>query len=234
MKTDLNCDLGEHEHPSRTRALMRLVSSANAACGGHAGTAASMARCVRLAREFGVRLGAHPGLPGSFGRSERAVTPPELKTLLLEQVSALKTVAREHKVRLRHIKLHGALYHLTEKDPALRRAYLQAVKQHWPGLIVYALAGGAVVRQARHMGLTAWGEAFADRAYLPDGTLVPRTEPGAVHTPIEALSQASALIHAGKVVTHGNGTLRIQAQTLCVHGDSPDAVKILAAIRRLI
>lgn len=234
MKMDLNCDLGEHESPARTRALMKLITSANVACGGHAGSAATMEHCAALARANKVRLGAHPGLPGNFGRTETAVTPSELKTLLLHQISALEKVSHKQGIDLHHIKLHGALYHLTETNAGLRRAYLQTIKDYWPRLIVFARANGAVARQARAMKLKVWEEAFADRAYEPDGSLVPRMEKNAIHSADEALAQAASLIYADQVVTSGHRTIRLKPRTLCIHGDSPDAVEALKTIRKLI
>jgi UPF0271 protein len=234
MKIDLNCDLGEHEPPARTRALMRLITSANVACGGHAGTAATMAHCASLARARNVRLGAHPGLPGNFGRAEETVTPAALRMLMLHQIAALEAVARHAGARLHHVKLHGVLYRLTEKNAALRRAYLQTIRDCWPGLVIFASATGTVARQARAMKLKVWEEAFADRAYEPDGSLVPRAEPRAVHGPAEALGQAASIIYAGKVITRGDGTISMKPRTLCVHGDSPRAVEALKAIRKLI
>src|SRR5436309_15056078 len=134
VKIDFNCDLGEGEPVARTRALMRWITSANVACGGHAGDLQTMERCVRLARQFKVRLGAHPG-PWSrtdLGRGVVRVTPGELELLLIHQVSALDTVARRKGMTLHHIKLHGALYHATETNETLARRYVATVKRWWP------------------------------------------------------------------------------------------------------
>src|ERR1041385_2748764 len=151
MKLDLNCDLGEGEPLARTRALMRWITSANIACGGHAGDVKSMEACVRLAKQFGVRVGAHPGPwdRDDFGRGSVRMTPDELELLLLQQVGALERMARAHRVPLHHIKLHGALYHLSETDSALGRRYLECVGRWWPSAKIYARAGGAIKQRAR-------------------------------------------------------------------------------------
>jgi len=229
---DLNCDLGEGEPPARTRALLRWVTSANIACGGHAGDAATMQCAVREALARGVRLGAHPGWPdrGGFGRAEAALRPGELATLLLHQVSALATVAQAAGGVLHHVKLHGALYHAVEQRPALAREYLDAVARWWPRLVVVARAGGRVVRAARRRGLAAWEEAFLDRGYRADGALVPRGEPGALLTDQGAVLERLRGLLAGRGLRTTDGRmLRLRPQTLCVHADSPGAVALARA-----
>jgi len=235
MKPDLNCDLGEGEPIARTRALMRCITSANVACGGHAGDIASMTRCVRLAKQFGVKLGAHPGpwSRGDFGRGAVQLTPDEFELLLLQQVGALEAIARAHGVALHHIKLHGALYHASEAEPALRRRYLDCVRRFWPGVRIYALAGGAVCREARRASVTAWPEAFADRAYRADGTLVPRGEAGAVLPNLGyALEHAGRLL-GGRVLTATGQNIRVTARTLCIHSDTPFATRLASVLAKL-
>src|SRR5438093_1543012 len=146
MKLDLNCDLGEGEPGPRTRALMRWITSANVACGRHAGDLPTMESCVRLAKQFGVRLGAHPGTAsrGDFGRAPVEVGADELELLLLEQVGALERLARAAGVRLHHIKLHGALYHASEASDVVARRYLRSVRRWWPRSVPYVRAGGTV------------------------------------------------------------------------------------------
>lgn len=237
MRWDLNCDLGEGEPLARTRALMQWITSANVACGGHAGNAATMRACVRLAKQFGVRLGAHPG-PWSRddqGRGPTRLTPDKLELLLLQQVGALQTLARAEGVRLHHIKLHGALYHATEVREALRRRYLRVVADHWPRVIVYARAGGRVARLGRRLGLRIWEEVFADRGYRDDGTLVPRGEPGALETNARAVaSRVRSLIEAGMIVSVSGRRLALPGRTLCVHSDTPGAVRLVRRIARLL
>jgi 5-oxoprolinase (ATP-hydrolysing) subunit A len=228
---DLNGDLGEWESPRRTRALMRHLTSANVACGGHAGDARTMLRCVRLAREFGVRLGAHPGLPDRAGRGRREarVSPDELERLLQEQVGALADMARTEGVRLHHIKLHGALYHATERDPRLARCYVAVVARHWPGAVVYARAGGRVAGLAPRGKV--WGEAFVDRAYQDDGSLVPRGEPGAVLPSLRAMrEQADRLMETGEVIARSGERIPLAVKTLCLHSDTPQAVRLARAL----
>jgi UPF0271 protein len=208
----LNADLGEHEPPARTRALMRIVDLANIACGGHAGTIATMTRAVRLAKEHGVRMGAHPGLAADFGRGAVKLAPEALALLVLEQTSALGTLAESEGATLHHIKLHGALYHATENSPALARAYVDAARTFFPRLKIVALAGGRVARLA---GDRALAEVFAERGYKPDGTLIPRGEPGdLIRDPREVARRLSAL----------------RGDTICIHADSPNAVRIARAV----
>src|SRR5688572_12623136 len=180
MNFDLNCDLGEGEPRAHTEALTRDITSANIARGGHAGTIETMERCVQLAKNYKVRSGAHPGPAdrSGFGRPDVEITPSELELLLVQQVGTLERIAEAHSVKLHHIKLHGGLYHATERDEQLAKAYLNVVRRWWPRLVVYALAGGTVARAAK--GIEVWEEAFLDRNYLDDGRLVPRSDSNAL------------------------------------------------------
>jgi len=227
---DLNADLGEGERTARTHALMRWIDSANVACGGHAGGADTMSRAVRAARRFRVNLGAHPGLwsrGDGFGREVVALTAGELSLLLLHQVGALDLIARSEGLRLHHIKLHGALYHMTEADPRLARAYLDAVRRWWPRLKVYALAGGRVALLGRALGLAVWEEAFLDRAYRADGSLVPRTQKGAVLTQASTVLRRLELLRDKGMIEAVDGTRRsIQPHTLCIHSDTEGAARL--------
>lgn len=233
MRLDVNCDLGEGEPISRTRALMRWITSANVACGGHAGDLRSMRTCARLAKQYGVKIGAHPGAwsRADKGRGVVRVTPDELALLLVHQVSALERVAVREGGRLHHIKLHGALYHAVETDPKLARAYLRCVSHHWPGVKIYALAGGRVVRGAERIGVPYSAEAFADRAYLRDGSLVPRSRRGAVLKDVGRVEARVRDLLAGRGLIAIDGH-RIQrhVDTLCVHADTPNAVLIARAL----
>lgn len=233
MNLDLNCDLGEGEPLSRTRALMRWITSANVACGGHAGDERSMAGCVRLAKLNGVRVGAHPGpwSRGDFGRDPVSLTPAELKSLLQQQVGVLERIARYHGVRLHHIKLHGALYHATESNDALRRCYVRVIAQCWPLVRVFALAGGKVAARASAAGLRVWEEAFVDRAYRDDGTLVPRSESGAILRGVaQARERALRLVGRGEVLSTSGKPLLLDARTLCLHSDTPRATALAHAV----
>ena len=237
MKIDLNCDLGEGESAARTRSLMRRITSANVACGGHAGTVDSMQTCIRLAKQFGVRLGAHPGPRNrnDFGRGALEVTPDELELLLLHQVGVLDRLARAVGVRLHHVKLHGALYHASESDDALGRRYVAAVARWWPAARIFARAGGNVARLARRSRVAVWEEGFADRAYRDDGTLVPRHQPNALLTDVRQVArQVQGFAKRGEVVSMSGRRLRLTPQTLCVHSDTPHALEIVRAVSRLL
>lgn len=230
MMWDVNCDLGEGEPPPRTRALLAHVTSVNLACGGHAGDAATMERITRLAVARGLRLGAHPGWPdrAGRGRADVAPRPAEFLTLLLQQVGALETVARRLGGALHHIKLHGALYHATDREPALADAYVRAMRRWWPGLAIFVRAGGATAGCARRLGVPVWEEAFLDRGYRRDGSLVPRGEPGAL-LPARDVPSRLAQLALGHVVAVDGARVPVRADTLCVHADSPGAPAIARA-----
>jgi len=237
MTLDLNCDLGEGEPIARTRALMRAITSANVACGGHAGNTSTMESCVRLCRQFGVNLGAHPG-PWSradFGRKIGSITPDELELLLVHQVSALERIASAQRVRLHHVKLHGALYHASDNEPALARRYLDVMKRWWPACIVYARAGGRVVGAAYRAGVKAWPEVFGDRAYREDGTLVPRDEPGAIiRNSATMVARIRLMRESGEVETISGHRLCLSGRTICVHSDTANSVALVRRIRKVM
>lgn len=237
MKLDLNCDLGEGEPSARTRALMRWITSANVACGGHAGDLKSMQACVRLARQNGVRIGAHPG-PWSrndFGRNPVHLTADELELLLVHQVGALEQIARAQGARLHHIKLHGALYHASETSKDVGRRYVEAVTRWWPAAKIYARAGGRVARMARRAGVPILEEAFADRGYQDDGSLVPRRQSGALLTGARAVvERVRLLVEGGAVQTISGKRLRFRAQTICVHSDTPRAVELARTVAEFL
>jgi UPF0271 protein len=237
MVIDLNCDLGEGEPLSRTRALMRQVTSANIACGGHAGDAASMTTCVALALAEGVRIGAHPGLPSrsDFGRGWSRVTAAGLERILSRQLGALARVAMAQGGRLHHVKLHGALYHSAETDAGLSLTFVEQMRQRWPSLKIYARAGGRVAAIARARGVEVWEEVFLDRAYREDGTLVPRGEPGAVlHGGVAAAARLRCLLRSGELRAQSGHPLRVHANTLCVHSDTRGALTVARLARGIL
>jgi UPF0271 protein len=223
MRFDINCDLGEGEPLARTTALMRNITSANVACGGHAGDIETMRQCIRLAKKYRVRLGAHPGswARDNFGRDPVAIDAAGLHLLLLQQVGALERIAKSERVKLHHIKLHGALYHATEGDPKLAQGYLEIVRRWWPKLIVYAFAEGTVARIASGARVTVWQEAFLDRNYRDDGTLVPRTEANAL------LTDKADLKRRLESLKH----LPLRPRTLCIHSDTPGAADLARLAR---
>ncbi|MCC6231613.1 MAG: LamB/YcsF family protein [Verrucomicrobiales bacterium] len=235
LPLDLNCDLGEGEPAATTAACLVSLDSINIACGGHAGTEDSMRFCLAQAQSLGVHAGAHPGIPDRtrFGRAtDHIPTPAELAEWIVSQVERLHALARAAEVPLHHIKLHGALYHLTDTHPDLAATYLQTVARRWPHCLVYARAGGLVAGLAPSYGLTAWPEAFLDRGYRPDGSLVPRDQPNALLTdPRRLVARLNTLqLRGGWEDCHG-AFLPLAPRTLCLHGDSPDAAALLAAAR---
>jgi UPF0271 protein len=235
MQLDLNCDLGEGEPLSLIRALMRYIGSANVACGGHAGSLETMSACLRLAKKYKVRLGAHPGPwdREGFGRKALEMDAEELELLLLHQVSALEAVARSAGIKLHHIKLHGALYHATESDERLARCYVATVARWWPRAKIYAAAGGRVAQRCRLTKVEVWEEIFADRAYRNDGSLVPRHQPGAVISDLpEVLGRVERLLACGEIRSISGKRLEFHPQTLCVHSDTTDAGALARALAK--
>jgi 5-oxoprolinase (ATP-hydrolysing) subunit A len=222
---DLNCDLGELEDAEHEASLMEHITSANIACGGHAGDDAMMERTARLAIDRGVRIGAHPGYPdrANFGRIEMPMTPAEITETVVEQISHLEAVVRRLGGKVEYVKPHGALYNVAVHNAEVARAIGEAVLQWNPAAPIFGLAGSPMLDVWRAMGLTPVGEGFADRAYEPDGTLRSRKLPGALITdPVAAAAQAVRLAGGGNV------------QTICVHGDTPGAVEILRACREAV
>jgi KipI family sensor histidine kinase inhibitor len=226
---DLNCDLGEGmDHDA---ALMPLISSANIACGGHAGDERTMAAAVALARRQGVAIGAHPGHADRrhFGRREHPLTPHTAAALVLDQIAALAAHAGDD---LHHVKLHGALYHQVDGGEAIAAAVAAALREKYPSLVVYARAGGALARRARTEGLTVAEEGFTDRAYRGDGSLAPRSMPGSVITDAStAAEQARRLVVDGCVEAIDGTLVTMRVDTLCIHGDGANPVALAAVVR---
>jgi UPF0271 protein len=237
MRIDLNCDLGESFGCYRLaddEAMLQVATSANVACGLHAGDPLVMARTVTLAAREGVAVGAHPGYPDlqGFGRRAMALSPEDLEAFLVYQIGALAAFARAANVSLAHVKPHGALYNAAMRDADLAGAVARAVASFDRDLIVVAQPGSALVQEARAVGLKVAHEGFADRAYRPDGTLVPRGESGAViHDPAEAVRRAVRMVTQGQVDTIEGRVIPVQLDTLCVHGDTPGAARIAADLR---
>lgn len=235
MQVDLNSDLGEGCAFDET--LLGLVSSANIACGWHAGDAATMQRTVRWALEHNVAIGAHPSFPDreNFGRSEMHLPPEEIRAGVLYQIGALAAITRAQGGRVTHVKPHGALYNQAARDPELARAIAHAVRDADPDLVVFGLAGGELVKAAREAGLSAVEEVFADRGYNPDGSLVKRGTPGALIDDEEtALSQTLTMIREQRVRAIDGTWVPIRAQTVCLHGDGAHAVAFARRIREYL
>lgn len=236
-RIDLNCDMGEGFGAWRMgqdEALLELVTSANIACGYHAGDPVTMMRTVNCAVAKGVALGAHPSLPDlqGFGRRTMAITAEEARTMTLYQVGALAAFARAAGSRLHHLKAHGALYNMAAKDPRLAEAIASAVRDFDPSLVLVGLSGSQLIRAGQALGLTCASEVFADRGYEPDGSLTPRGLPGAMIEDEElAVARVLRMVLEGKVTGRDGADLTIQADTVCIHGDQPKALAFAQRLR---
>jgi UPF0271 protein len=225
-RLDLNCDLGEgagHETE-----LMPLITSANIACGGHAGDTDTMRAAVGLAHRHGVAVGAHPGFADRehFGRRELRLAPEDIRRLVRTQIEALRALTP-----LGHVKPHGGLYNLAARNAGAARAVAEAVRDLDASLVLFGLAGGELLRAGRAAGLRVASEVFADRAYAPDGSLAPRGTPGALLAVGPAVEQVLGMVRAGRVRTTDGSEVAVQADTVCVHGDGPEAVELAQALR---
>ncbi|MEV6222486.1 LamB/YcsF family protein [Nocardia fluminea] len=235
MPLDLNSDLGEGFGPWRMgddAAMLDIVTSANIACGFHAGDPAIMRRTCELAVAKGVRIGAHVGYRdlAGFGRRDIAIAPADLRDEVLYQIGALAAFARAAGDRVRYVKPHGALYHAAARDRLLAEALVAAVAEAEPGLALLGPAGTELERAAQRVPFV--GEGFADRAYTATGSLAPRGVAGAVLSPDDAVAQATTLALSGTARTvDGPGTVAVSVASVCVHGDSPAAVEMARRIR---
>ncbi len=232
LRIDLNADVGEgfDDEP-----LFSFVSSVNVACGGHAGDDRTMRSTAERAAASGCAVGAHPSFPdrAEFGRTVTTRDPSEIHTFVLEQTDRLRSVARTAGVALTHVKPHGALYNLSAIDPSVADAIGQAVRRLDPALRLVGLAHSHSIACAKKLGLRALEEAFVDRAYCENGTLVPRSEAGAlVHDPDHARDRAITIARGQPLPTLDGGIVHLQAQTLCLHGDTPGAVDIAREVSR--
>jgi UPF0271 protein len=237
MRIDLNADMGESFGAYTIGAdeqVMPSITSANVACGFHGGDPAVMRRTVRLAREAGVSVGAHPGFQdlAGFGRREMRVSPQDAEDMVLYQIGALAGIARSEGVSLRHVKPHGALYNMAVRDAALAEAIARAVRAFDPALIVFALPGSELMRAGDACGLPVAAEGFADRSYEPDGSLTPRSRKGAViHDTSAVVARAVRMATEGKVTASDGSEILLRVQTICTHGDTPGAQELTRALR---
>lgn len=234
---DLNADLGEgfgiYRLPQE-RDLLSLVSSANIACGAHAGDPMVMRETVALAMAAGVTLGAHPGYPDreGFGRRELGATPDEISAMILAQVGALAAICTAAGGRLRYVKPHGALYQRAARDAATARAIAGAMRDLDPGLVLLGLDGSIMLREAEELGLAVAREAFVDRAYRADGSLLPRGEPGALlEHPERVAERALRMVQEHHVVAVDGTRHLLRPDSLCTHGDGPNAQALVLAVR---
>lgn len=236
MRIDINCDCGESFGSwtmGADEALLGYVSSANIACGAHAGDPDVMRQTVRLARARGVSVGAHPGYPdlAGFGRRVIPMTPEQIGSSVLVQIGALAAIARAEGVVLTHVKPHGALYNYAAQTPMVATAIAEAVAVFDRQLILVGLAGSALVTAGQAAGLRVAREAFADRAYEADGTLRSRSLPGAlIEEPQQAVAQAIAIVQ-GAVQAHDGARVPLMADTICLHGDTPNAAERAAVLK---
>jgi UPF0271 protein len=239
-RIDINCDLGEGfgvYEVGQDERVFPLITSANIACGFHAGEPETMRRSVELAIRHHVSIGAHPGTPDlvGFGRRRMDLLPEEIESILIYQIGALDAMARAHGAALRHVKPHGWLYNEAARNLELARVIARAVKRVSPRLILFGLSGSLSIRAAEEEGVPFAREAFVDRAYLQDGTLASRSTPGALITnPARAAFQALRLAQGAKVVCLQRGEIPVAADTLCVHGDNPEVIRILREVRKVL
>lgn len=230
MSVDLNADVGEGMDDGT---LLPYVTSANVACGMHAGDPTTMDQTVELALSCGVRVGAHPGYPDreNFGRVTMEMASDEIENLVVYQVAALQGFVRSRGARLTHVKPHGALYHRGAEFPDVARAIADGVRRVGTQLVLVGAAGSMLIGAGREAGLPVAEEAFADRRYRTDGTLVPRGQPGALLTdPDEAAEQAVRLARDGVAIADDGSPIPVRADTICLHGDTPGAAEIAKKI----
>ena len=238
LTVDLNSDLGEsfgHYTIGNDEKLLPLITSANIACGFHAGDPQVMAKTVAIAEKNGVQIGAHPGYPdlNGFGRRYLAMAPRDVSNIITYQVAALAGFTSGH--HLHHVKPHGALYNAAGKDYELALAICKGIQRVDPQLPIYGLAGSNLIKAANKVGLPARSEAFADRAYQADGSLVPRSQAGAVLTdPAEVAQRAVSMINEQAVTAITGETVPLKVDSLCVHGDNEAALLIVKQLRKTL
>lgn len=232
MFVDLNADLGEG--CANDQALLQLVSSANIACGFHAGDAQTMRQSVRWAQQYGVAIGAHPSFPDreNFGRTRMQLPPETVFAQVVYQLGALAAIARSEGAVMVHVKPHGMLYNQAAVEPALAEAIARAVQAVDPALRLVGLAGSELIRAGERLGLATRQEVFADRGYLADGTLVPRGQPGAlIDNDEHALQQTLEMVRHHRVRSVEGKWAAVQAETVCLHGDGEHALEYASKLR---
>lgn len=237
---DLNCDMGEGFGVYRTNSdgeLMKYITSANIACGFHAGDAASIRATVKLAMQHHVAIGAHPGLPdlAGFGRRSMDISPQEAYEMTVYQIGAVYAFAKTEGGSVAHVKPHGALYNMAAKSKPLAEAIAEAVYKVDPQLILFGLSGSELVRAGEAVGLRTVNEVFADRSYEADGSLTPRgTEGAVILDPKLAAEQAVRMIMHGEVLTRQQSSIVLKADSVCVHGDTPGALEHVIHLRNAL
>jgi len=240
MKTiDLNCDMGESYGAWKMGAdagVMPYITSANIACGFHAGDPATIRNTVRLAVDHGVAVGAHPSLPDlmGFGRRAMRISPQDMYDLVIYQAGAVEAFARAAGAKLHHVKCHGALYNMAAVDEGLSEAMVRAVRDLGPGVVLYVLSRSKNHEIAKKSGIPVAAEVFADRGYSDDGTLAPRDQPGGmIEDPQASVKHVLGMIEEGHVTSLGGKRVPVAADTLCLHGDQPGAVLFAQTLRKV-
>ncbi len=237
LKVDLNCDLGESFGAytiGLDSAVIPFISSANVACGYHASDPVVMSKTVAMCRENGVAVGAHPGFPDlmGFGRRNMNVSPADAKAYVMYQIGALDAFCKANGMTIQHVKPHGALYNMAGKDYALAKAICEGIYEVNPNYILLGLSGSNLIKAAEDTGLRAAKEVFADRGYMDDGSLVPRTQPGAMVTDEDVMiRRVIGMVKDGTVETVSGKIIPIRADSVCVHGDGEKAVAFVQRIR---
>ncbi|GED56437.1 5-oxoprolinase subunit PxpA [Brevibacillus formosus] len=241
MKTvDLNCDLGESfgaYQLGNDQEILSYITSANVACGFHAGDPVTMRKTVQMALEAGVAIGAHPGFADlvGFGRRNMEISPEEAYDLVVYQIGALQAFVRAEGGVMHHVKPHGALYNMAATRPALAESIALAIYKVNPELVLYGLAGSELTRAGEKIGLATAHEVFADRTYQHDGTLTPRSQPNALITDRQqSLQQVIRMISEGRVLTQQGVDIPIQADSICIHGDGAHALEFAQSIREAL
>jgi len=232
---DLNCDLGEgYPHDAE---LMPLISSANIACGFHAGDADTIRRTIGWAKEHKVAIGAHPGFAdkANFGRIMIPLSPPQVYQLVQEQLAAFSAIALQEGAIVNHVKPHGALYNTAAQSMEWAQAIAEAVRDFDPQLILFGLSGSNSIKAANALGLQTASEVFADRSYQADGSLTPRNLPHALlNDTDQCIAQVCTMLEEGQVIAHDGQRVRLQADTICLHGDGMHAISFAKAIRHAL
>ncbi len=237
---DLNSDLGESYGAytvGNDKEVLKYISSANIACGYHAGDHNVMFETVRLSKNYRVQIGAHPGLPDipGFGRREMNLSAREIYNLVIYQIGSLAAVCKVNGTVLAHVKPHGALYNMAAKNLEIAKTIAAAVYDFDPELVLFGLAGSELVKAGEEKGLIVAQEVFADRTYQPDGTLTPRTKENAlIHDTQIAINRVIRMIKEGKVAAVDGEDVKIKADTVCVHGDSPKALEFVTELKQAL
>lgn len=235
MRIDLNCDMGEGM--PNDAALMPYISSANIACGFHAGDEHTMKSTVKLCKDFGVRIGAHPSFPdrANFGRTMMEMSPEEIYKMVREQIQVLHKHASAQGEKIHHVKPHGALYNASAKDPAIAKAIAQAVFDEDPNALLLGLSGSYSLAAAEALRLKTAHEVFGDRAYQADGSLVPRNQAHAcLDQTEEVIHQVKRMVQKGEVQAISGEIIPLRIDTICLHGDGPHALAFAQVIRELL